>query len=72
MYLISKRLYYEVFKLHRIKETKPLLLPNQYVKSRENVIGRGAITRDKCIYVQKVEKSKKKAEKEKIFKAFGG
>ena len=48
--LISKILYIEVFKLYRkyIKETKPLLLPNQYVKSTENIIGGCAITRDEC------------------------
>ena len=41
-----KVLFIEVFKLYKIKETKHWLLPNQYVKSRENVIGGCAITRD--------------------------
>ena len=49
--LILKVLYIEVFKLNEIKETKPGLYPNQYVKLRENVIGRCAITRDECICI---------------------
>ncbi len=42
-------LYIEVFKLYKIKETKPSLLLNQNVKLRENVIEGCAIMRDKCI-----------------------
>jgi hypothetical protein len=45
---IEKKLCIEVFKQYKIKETKPWLLPNQYLKSRENVIGGCAITRDEC------------------------
>ena len=46
LHFISKILYIGVFKLYEIKKTKPLLFPHQYVKSRENVIGGCALTRD--------------------------